>query len=170
MAQKTKLEMQIEAAQKRIRQGQTRLKELETEQKQNNKKIREHRLCKRHGLLESFLPITIDFTDEQYEKFVRQHIVNKHGIAALANITGQNVEAVNAAIKEAKENKRSNTQAAKPTATADATETTNAPASAKPQNGSTPAPTVAGQKPETQQANQSTPKSTVPANTQGATA
>ena len=62
-----------------------------TLQKQNNKKIREHRLCKRHGLLESFLPITIDFTDEQYEKFVKQHIANKHGIAVLANITGQTV-------------------------------------------------------------------------------
>jgi hypothetical protein len=141
---KTKLQIQIETAMKRIEQEQKRLQTLENEQKTIDDKARTNRLCKRHGLLESFLPITIDLTDEQYEKFVKQHIANRHGINALANITGQTVEAVNAAIEEAKETKRS-----KKSASAKAAAKT-ANAGAKPQNNDTPTLIGAGQKHENQ--------------------
>ena len=106
MAEQTRLQRQIEASMKKIQQEQNRLKELEKEQVKRNDKARTNRLCKRHGLLESFLPVTIDFTDEQYERFVRQHIANKHGIAVLANITGQTVEAIITTINEIKNEKR----------------------------------------------------------------
>ena len=172
MAKMTKLEMQIEAAQKRIQQEQARLKELENEQKTRNDNARTNRLCKRHGLLESIFPTIIDFTDEQYEKFVKQHITNKHGIAALANIAGQTVEAFTAANEEAKETKKRRKSApAKATAktvTADEkSDTTTTPAAdMQPQNSSTPAPTVAGQT-QNQVASNKTPNSTNIANSQG---
>ena len=83
MAQKTKLELQIETAQKRIQNEQKRLKQLQNEQAEKDRKARNHRLCKRHGFLESILPGTIALTDEQFETFVKQHIANKHGIAAI---------------------------------------------------------------------------------------
>ncbi|MCL2199418.1 MAG: DUF3847 domain-containing protein [Defluviitaleaceae bacterium] len=157
MAKKTRLELQIEASMKRIQQEQAHLKDLENKQKTVDDDARNHRLCKRHGLLESFLPITIDFTDEQYEKFVKQHITNKHGIAALANITGQTVEAVYAAIEEAKEIKRNKksipAKAAATTVTADEKTATTA--------------TAAEQKPNTQPPKQSTSNPTNPVNPQG---
>jgi|GEM_PF-5587552 len=74
MAKMTKLEMQIEAAQKRIQQEQARLKELENEQKTRNDNARTNRLCKRHGLLETGTQFTnpskgiIIFAEQQYPK------------------------------------------------------------------------------------------------------
>ena len=145
------------------------------EQRERNDKARTNRLCKRHGLLESVLPVTIALTEEQYEKFVKQHIANKHGIAALANITGQTVEAVTAAIEDAK-NKKFNKST---TANAVTTEADNGK-----DIGGAPAPIVAGQNSNNslrsntsqnqnhgnQQAKNTTPKPTTPATTQGATA
>jgi len=191
MAEKTKLQIQIEASAKRIQEEQRKLKALEKEQRERNDKARTNRLCKRHGLLESVLPVTIALTEEQYEKFVKQHIANKHGIAVLATITGQTSEAVTAAIEDAMSRKRNKSSAANTAVAAD-TET-----EAKPQTNSTPAPTVAGQNHNgatqtangqnhngntqtvngqkhgnhsNQQSKQSTPNSTTPATTQGATA
>ena len=190
MAEKTRLQIQIEASEKRIQEEQRKLKALEKEQRERNDKARTNRLCKRHGLLESVLPVTISLTEEQYEKFVKQHIANKHGIAVLANITGQTAEAITAAIEDAMNRKRNKSSAANTAATAD-TETET-----KPQTNPAPAPTVAGQNHNgttqathgqnhnstaqtansqkhgnhsNQQSKQSTPKSTTPAATQGAT-
>ena len=92
MADKTKLELQIEQAAKRIQEEQKRLKLLQNQQKEQDRKARNHRLCKRHGFLESILPDIITLTDEQFEKFVKQHIANRHGIAALATLTGQTAQ------------------------------------------------------------------------------
>ena len=175
MAEKTRLQIQIEASEKRIQEEQRKLKALEKEQRERNDKARTNRLCKRHGLLESVLPVTIALTEEQYEKFVKQHIANKHGIAVLATITGQTVETVTAAIEDAMNRKRNKPS----TANAATTETDNSK-----NNGGAPTPTVAGQNNNSsvrsntsqnqnhgnQQAKNTTPKSTTPATTQGATA
>ena len=85
MAQ-TKLQQQIEASAKRIQDEQRRLKQLEKQQAERERKDRNHRLCKRHGFLESILPDTINLTDEQFQAFVKNHIANKHGIAAIADL------------------------------------------------------------------------------------
>jgi hypothetical protein len=172
MAQKTRLEMQIEASMKKIQQEQAHLKALEKSQAERNDKARTHRLCKRHGLLESFLPITIDFTDEQYEKFVKQHITNKHGIAVLANITGQTVEAINNAIEEAQNAKWSRKSVTTKSAKADTTtdEKPTVTVSTTTKNNNTPAPTVAGQKSENQQLSNKPQNTTTLANPQSATA
>ena len=85
MAQ-TKLQQQIEASAKRIQDEQRRLKQLEKQQAERDRKDRNHRLCKRHGFIESILPDTINLTDEQFQAFVKNHIANKHGIAAIADL------------------------------------------------------------------------------------
>jgi hypothetical protein len=92
MAEKTKLQMQIEASEKKIQEEQRRLKQLERKQTERDRKDRNHRLCKRHGYLESILPDTINLTEEQFQTFVKNHIANKHGIAVIANLVGKTAE------------------------------------------------------------------------------
>jgi len=92
MAEKTKLQLQIEASAKKIQEELRRLKQLEKQQAERDRKARNHRLCKRHGFIEKMLPDIIDLTDEQYESFVNNHIANRHGIAALAKLTGHTAE------------------------------------------------------------------------------
>jgi len=89
MANRKTVEQQIAEAQEKIKQEQNALKKLQKKQTEQNTKARNHRLCKRHGFLESILPDLIDLTDEQYQKFVKQHIANSHGINALEKIKAQ---------------------------------------------------------------------------------
>ena len=89
---KSKLELQIEAAQKKIHDEQKRLKQLQHQQAEMERKARTHRMCKRHGYQESVLPELADLTDEQFEMFVKQHIANQHGRRALASIIAQGTE------------------------------------------------------------------------------
>jgi hypothetical protein len=103
MAQKSKLEMQIETALKRIAEEQKRLKLLQNAQSEKERKARNHRLCSRHGFLESILPETISLTDEQFQDFVKQHIANHHGKRALANFVAQNEKAAAVEATDAKE-------------------------------------------------------------------
>ena len=141
MAQ-TKLQQQIEAAAKRIQDEQKRLKQLQNQQAEKDRKARNHRLCKRHGFIESILPDTINLTDEQFETFVKQHIANKHGMAALANLTGQEVQ----------------------------TNADTAPADTKPQNGGAPAPSVTRQNNGNHAPKHTAQNNGKPANPQAATA
>jgi len=83
MAEKTKLQLQIEASEKKIQEEQQRLKLLERKQTERDRKDRSHRLCKRHSYLESVIPDTINLTDEQFQDFVKQHIANRHGLAVM---------------------------------------------------------------------------------------
>jgi hypothetical protein len=92
MAEKTKLQLQIEASEKKIQEEKKHLKLLERKQTERDRKDRNHRLCRRHGYLESVLPEIINLTEEQFQEFVKNHIANKHGIAVLANFTGQTAE------------------------------------------------------------------------------
>ncbi|MCL2200223.1 MAG: DUF3847 domain-containing protein, partial [Defluviitaleaceae bacterium] len=92
MAQQTKLQLQIEASAKRIQEEQRRLKQLEKQQAERDRKDRNHRLCKRHGFLESILPDTISLTDEQFQEFVKRHIANNHGLKAIASYMAANAK------------------------------------------------------------------------------
>ena len=74
---------QIEEAQAKIKQEQNALKLLLSKQKEQDRKARNHRLCKRHGLLEGLLPDTIQLTDDQFQSFLEQHIASNHGRAML---------------------------------------------------------------------------------------
>jgi len=93
MANRKTVEQQIAEAQEKIKQEQNALKKLQKKQTEQNNKARNHHLCKRHGFLESILPDLIDLTDEQYQKFVKQHIANSHGIDALEKIKAQGATA-----------------------------------------------------------------------------
>jgi len=92
MANRKSVEQQIAEAQEKIKQEQNSLKKLQKKQTEQNNKARNHRLCKRHGLLESILPDTIELTDKQFEDFVRHHIANSHGRNKLAEMVAQGAE------------------------------------------------------------------------------
>ena len=136
MAKRKTVEQQIAETMEKIKQEQNALKKLQKKQTEQNNKARNHRLCKRHGFLESILPDLIDLTDEQYQKFVKQHIANSHGINALEKIK---VQASTTPQKPAEATAQSaNTAIAKPP------ETTPQPVSPAPQK---PAGAEQNQKP-----------------------
>jgi hypothetical protein len=89
MSKLQNISTQIEKAQAEIQQKERRVKELVAKQKAEAKKARNHRLCKRHGLLESLLPEIIEITDEQYKTFLERAVTNNYGRDILAKIIAQ---------------------------------------------------------------------------------
>jgi len=79
MAIRKSVDQRILEAQEKITQEQNKLKKLQDQQKEKERKARNHRLCKRHGLIESLLPATATLTDEQFQAFLNEHIANKDG-------------------------------------------------------------------------------------------
>ena len=53
-------------------------KRLIQEQKEQERKDRTNRLCKRMGFIEKLLPDTIPLTEEQFKTFVEQTIATDH--------------------------------------------------------------------------------------------
>ena len=88
MANKT-VAQRIAEAQAKIQQEQNNLKQLQAKQKEQDRKARNHRLCKRHGLIESLLPDIATLTDEQFQQFLKEHIANNHGKKKLEHIVEQ---------------------------------------------------------------------------------
>ena len=156
MAEKTKLQLQIEASAKKIQDEQRRLKQLERQQTERDRKDRNHRLCKRHGFIESILPDIINLTDEQFQSFAKQHIANKHGISVLADFMAKNP--TGSPIKSAEQSTQTDT----PSSTL--------PTGTKPQSNSTPAPNGTGQNNNHQQTKNKSQNAANPANKQGETA
>jgi len=70
----------------RILQLQNEKKQLLQKQKASERKERNSRLCRRHGLLEKYLPDLITITDEQFEMFIKRAIATSYGRDALAEI------------------------------------------------------------------------------------
>ena len=66
----------IEAAKIEKEQAETRIKKLLQEQKAEERKARNHRLCKRGGQVEKLLPDLVDLTDEQFETFVQKTLLS----------------------------------------------------------------------------------------------
>ena len=52
-------------------------------------KTRNHRLCKRHALLEKMLPEIINITEEQYQTFLERAVANDYGRDKLNKIIVQ---------------------------------------------------------------------------------
>ena len=75
MSTKRTLEEKIAAAQKEAEQKQSRLKTLLQKQKAEERKARNHRLCKRGGIIEKLLPDLIRLTDEQFDDFVEKTLL-----------------------------------------------------------------------------------------------
>ena len=85
------LEQQIESAQEKKLQNENRLKQLIQKQNEQNRKERNHRLCKRMGMLEEMLPETITLTDEQFQQFLKRTTANDFGRGELAKIVQQSI-------------------------------------------------------------------------------
>ena len=89
MAVRKTLNEKIEAAQAEITQRENHLKELRAKQKEQERKDRNHRLCKRMGLFEKLMPDTIALTDEQFQTFLEKAVANDYGRRMLSNIASQ---------------------------------------------------------------------------------
>ena len=73
-----------------IRQLENKKKRLIQEQKEQERKDRTNRLCKRMGFIEKLLPDTIPLTEEQFKTFVEQTIATEHSRRILDGLTAQN--------------------------------------------------------------------------------
>ena len=73
-----------------IKQLENKKKRLIQEQKEQERKDRTNRLCKRMGLFEKLLPDTIPLTEEQFKTFVEQTIATDHSRRVLDGLTAQN--------------------------------------------------------------------------------
>ena len=87
-----------------IAQLMNRKKQEMQKHKAEERKARTKRLCSRMGLIESIIPDTITLTEEQFEKFVKQHIANDHGRRILAKFTVQGDTTANPAKPETRAN------------------------------------------------------------------
>ena len=73
-----------------IRQLENKKKRLIQEQKEQERKDRTNRLCKRMGFIEKLLPDTIPLTEEQFKTFVEQTIATEHSRRVLDELSAQN--------------------------------------------------------------------------------
>jgi len=136
MANRKTVEQQIAEVQEKIKQEQNALKKLQKKQTDQNNKARNHRLCRRHGFLECILPDTIELTDEQYQKFVKQHIANSHGVAVLEKIKAQG--ATDTLPKPTEQAEQSSNPAPQKSAQAEQNSKPNAPAGEKHNSNNPP--------------------------------
>ncbi len=88
---KTKIE-KIMSIDEEIRQLTNKKKRLIQEQKEQERKDRTNRLCKRMGFIEKLLPGTIPLTEEQFKTFVEQTIATDHSRRILDGLTAQTAQ------------------------------------------------------------------------------
>ncbi|WP_313527634.1 DUF3847 domain-containing protein [Anaerotignum sp.] len=90
-----------------IEQLENKRKQLMQAQKQQERKDRTKRLCRRAGLLESLLPDTIPLTEEQFKIFLEKTMLTDQSRRLLDEMTAQN--AATAAPQTAKTAVQANT-------------------------------------------------------------
>jgi len=83
----------IAGIEEEIRQLENKKKRLIQEQKEQERKHRTNRLCKRMGLFEKLLPDSIMLTEEQFKTFLEQTAAAEHGRRLLEEMTVQNAAA-----------------------------------------------------------------------------
>jgi len=86
---KTKAE-KIAGIEEKIRQLENKKKRLIQEQKEQERRERTNRLCKRMGLFEKLLPDSITLTEEQFKTFLEQTAAAEQGRRLLEEMTVQN--------------------------------------------------------------------------------
>jgi len=79
----------INTIEENIKKMENQKKNLMQQYKEQERKERTHRLCKRGGLLESILPDTITLSDDRFETFVKEHIASKFGSSALRRLLAE---------------------------------------------------------------------------------
>ncbi|HCA30749.1 MAG TPA: hypothetical protein DEP23_14955 [Ruminococcaceae bacterium] len=90
---KTKTE-KIADIQAQIEQLKNQEKRLMQQQKEQERKDRTKRLCKRMGLLESMLPDTIPLTEEQFKIFLERTIITEHSRHILTEIQAGHINPI----------------------------------------------------------------------------
>ena len=73
----------------KIQQLQKQKQAIIKRENAKERKERTHRLCRRHGLFENYLPELIAMTDQQFEMFIKRGIKTKYGIKILYEILEQ---------------------------------------------------------------------------------
>ena len=89
----------IEGIDEKVAQLLNQKKKLVQQENERLRKERNSRLCRRHGLLEKYMPDLITITDEQFEMFIKRGINTSYGQGILAEIkakSGTGVPPVNA--------------------------------------------------------------------------
>ena len=79
----------IAAIELQMTQLENQRKKLIQEKKQQERKDRTKRLCKRMGLFESMLPESISLTDEQFQIFLEKTVATEHSRRILVGLTAQ---------------------------------------------------------------------------------
>ena len=79
----------IVSIEEQIAQPENQRKQLIQKHKEDDRKERTKRLCKRHGLLEKYMPDLISITDEQFEMFIKRGINTSYGQKTLAEIVAK---------------------------------------------------------------------------------
>lgn len=110
---KTRTE-KIDSLQIEIQQLENKRKQLIQEQKQQERKDRTKRLCRRAGLFESLVPDTIPLTEEQFKTFLEKTVMTEQSRRILDELTVQN--AATAAVQGAEPAAQGNTPPAAKTA------------------------------------------------------
>ena len=86
MSNRKTINEKIEAAKIEKQQAEARIKKLLQEQKAQERKDRNHRLCKRGGKLEKLFPELARLTEEQFETFVEKCLRTNHTRRILAEL------------------------------------------------------------------------------------
>jgi hypothetical protein len=87
----------ITGVEEQIRQLENQRKRLRQQERAEERKKRNHRICKRGGLLEKLLPATIPLTDEQFQAFLEKVMLNDQTRRTLDRYTPQEEKAADPA-------------------------------------------------------------------------
>lgn len=91
---KTKSE-RIEGIDEKVAQLMNQKKKLVQQEKERQRKERNSRLCRRHGLLEKYMPDLAIITDEHFEMFIRRAINTSYGQDILAELVAKTGKTTN---------------------------------------------------------------------------
>ena len=90
MSGKRTIDERIEAHREEKRQIEARIKKLMQEQRTQKNKERTHRLCKRGGLIEKYLPDLIKLSDDQFQVFINKCLLSNFTMKALSELSAPN--------------------------------------------------------------------------------
>jgi hypothetical protein len=76
----------IASIEEEMRQLENRKKEYLKKEKEAEHKARNHRVCKRGGYIESVVPALKDFSDEQFESFIKRTLLTDYATREMNKI------------------------------------------------------------------------------------
>ena len=116
----------INQQKERMEQMQKEMQQLLRRQRTEERKKRNHRICRRGAHMESLLPDTIELSDERFWRFLEKTVANDFGRRILATLKAEQ-DKDDAANSADEANQDGEAPADKPTATAQSTNKTVVP-------------------------------------------